>query len=342
MEHLAIDLGGRESQICIRSAEGTIVHETRCRTRDLPKFLKTRATSRVVVETCAEAFHVADVALALGHQVRVVPATLVPALGVGSRKTKNDRRDSQLLSEASCRINLPSVHVPSAQSRDRKTMLSMRDALVSSRTAMINAVRGWMRAQAVRCDSGAVETFPKRVLHALVGEVPPPHIERVLATIDVLTEQIHGSELELEQAAKADPTCRLLMSMPGVGPMTSIAFVASLDLIDRFPTAHKVEAYLGLVPGEHSSSDRQQRLSITKAGSTKTRWLLVQAAWCARRSRSAAAHPMVAWSKEVEKRRGKRMAVVALARKMAGILFAMWRDKVVYNPTAAAKAPVAV
>jgi len=123
MEHVAIDLAGRESQICVRSADGAIVHETRCQTRDLPKFLKTREPSRVVVETCAESFMVADAALASGHEVRVVPATLVPALGVGSRKTKNDRRDCQLLSEASCRIDLPSVHIPSAQSRDRKTML---------------------------------------------------------------------------------------------------------------------------------------------------------------------------------------------------------------------------
>lgn len=339
MEHVAIDLGGRESQICVRSADGTIVCEARWRTRELPKFLKTRPKSRVVVETCAEAFLVADASLALGHEVRVVPATLVPALGVGSRKTKNDRRDCRLLSEASCRMDLPSVHIPSAQSRSRKTMLSMLGVLVSSRTAMVNTVRGWMRAQAVRPGTGAVETFPERVLHALVGEVPPPHVERILETIAALTEQIREAERELEQVAKADPTCRLLMSMPGVGPMTSIAFASSLDEIDRFADAHKVESYLGLVPGEHSSSDRQQRLSITKAGSTKTRWLLVQAAWCARRS--ASTHPMVVWSKEVEKRRGKRMAVVALARKMAGILFAMWRDKAVYNPTAGARVQAA-
>jgi transposase len=168
--------------------------------------------------------------------------------------------------------------------------------------------------------------------------VPPPHIERVLATIDALTAQVRDAERELERTAKSDATCRRLMSMPGVGPMTSLAFVASLDTIARFPDAHKVESYLGLVPGERSSSDRQQRLSITKAGSTRTRWLLVQAAWSARRN--APEHPMVKWSLEVEKRRGKRMAIVALARKMAGILFAMWRDSTNYDPNAGAK-PVA-
>jgi len=229
MEHVAIDLGGRESQICVRSAAGAIVLETRCKTRELPNFLKTREPSRVVVETCAESFMVADAALELGHEIRVVPATLVPALGVGSRKTKNDKRDCRILSEASCRIDLPSVHIPSAQSRDRKTMMSMHDVLVASRTAMVNAVRGWMRGQAVRCSSGAVETFPTRVREALEGEVLPSHIERVLGAIDALTTQIRETVREIERVAKSDAACRLLMSMPGVGPITSVAFASTLD-----------------------------------------------------------------------------------------------------------------
>ncbi len=337
MEHVAIDLGGRESQICIRASDGKIVHETRCRTRDLPTFLAQRPTSRVVLETCAESFRIADAAKASGHEVRVVAATLVRALGVGSRKTKNDRRDAQVMSEVSCRIDLPSVHIASTTSRERKTMLSMHDALVGSRTMMVNAVRGWMRTQGVSCRSGQVETFPKRVRAALEeGELAPDTIERVLATIDELTAKIRDAEREIARTAKSDATCRLLMSVPGVGPITSVAFVSTLDQIDRFPDAHKVESYLGLVPGEDSSSDRQQRLSITKAGSSRTRWLLMQAAWSARRS--ASKDPMVLWSLNVEKRRGKRMAIVALARKMAGILFAMWRHGTVYDPTKGAKA----
>lgn len=335
MEHVAIDLGGRESQICVRSSDGAIVEEKRVRTRDLPKYLGGRPRSRVIVETCAESFHVADAAIGLGHEVRVVPATLVVALGVGSRKTKNDQRDSRLLSEASCRIDLPSVHVPSHESRARKTTLAMHETLVSSRTMMVNAVRGWLRQSAVRIATGAVESFPERVRAALEGEVPAACVHRLLAMLEQLTVQIRDAERELERVAKADSLCRRLMSMPGVGPMTALGYVSTLDKIERFADAHKVAAYLGLVPGEKSSSDHQQRLSITKAGSSRLRWLLVQAAWSARRH--APAHPMVKWSLEVEKRRGKRMAIVALARKMAGVLYALWRDGTVYNPNLGAK-----
>lgn len=336
MEHVAIDLGGRESQICVRSSDGVILKETRCRTRDLANFLRLRPPSRVVVETCAESFHVADAALALGHEVRVVPATLVPALGVGSRKTKNDKRDSRILSEVSCRIDLPSVHIPSTQSRDRKTRLSMHDVLVGSRTMMVNAVRGWLRTQVLRLPAGATETFPKRVRTLLEETTIPSAIDRVLATLDELNKQIAEDERELAREAKNDPTCRLLMTMPGVGPMTSLAFASTIDKVERFPDAHKLEAYLGLVPGEKSSSDHQQRLSITKAGPPRMRWLLIQAAWSARRV--AKSSPMVTWSAEVEKRRGKRMAVVALARKMAGVLFAMWRDGTLFDREQGGKA----
>ena len=86
MEHLAIDLGGKESQICVRSSDGEIVEERRCRTAMLPAYLATRPRSRVVVETCSEAFGIADAALGIGHEVRVAPGTLVRSLGVGARR----------------------------------------------------------------------------------------------------------------------------------------------------------------------------------------------------------------------------------------------------------------
>src|SRR5262245_53853170 len=163
MEHVAIDLGGRESQVCRRRSDGTIVEEKRVRTRSLDGYLKQLEPGRVIVETCAESFLVADWAMAAGHQVRVVPATLAPSLGVGSRGVKTDVRDARALSEASCRMELPSVHIPSLRSRQIKTMCGMRDSLVSSRTQLINTVRGWMRAGAERISSGSADTFPRRV-----------------------------------------------------------------------------------------------------------------------------------------------------------------------------------
>ena len=330
MEHLAIDLGGRESQICVRRSDGQIVEERRCRTVALAAYLAGRPRSRVVMETCSEAFGVADAALLVGHEVRVVPATLVRSLGVGARRLKTDRRDAQVLSEVSCRIDLPSVHVPSPEARQRKTLCGMREALVGARTKVLNTVRGWLRAEGRRPRGGDVATFTTRV-RALCAEIAlPSYVDRQLRTIDALTEQIAEADRELAATAKADPIARRLMTAPGVGPTTAVRFVAALDEISRFAGAHAVESYLGLVPGEDSSAERRRRTSITKAGPPALRWCLVQAAWAARRTRRR--DPMHHWADEIEKRRGTRVAVLALARKLAGILYAMWRDGTVYEP----------
>jgi transposase len=266
----------------------------------------------------------------------VVPATLVRALGVGARRTKTDRRDAQALSEASCRIDLPSVHIASAESRQRKTACGMRDALVSARTQLINTVRGWMRGQGIHPAARDADTFHRRVRKTLPDA--PSYVLRQLDTIEMLTKSIVDSEKEMERIAKSDPVCRRLMTMPGVGPVTSVRFVSTLDCIDRFPSAHHVQAYLGLTPGERSSGDHQQRTGITKAGPPPMRWILVQSAWCLRRVRRD--DPIVVWSRNVEARRGKRVATIALARRIAGILYAMWRDETTYQPTrATAPAP---
>ena len=337
MDHIAIDVGGRESQVCVRSETGKILQEIRVDTRDLPKLFGRQEPSNVILETCSESFHLADAAIEHGHRVRVVPATLAKALGVGARKTKTDVRDARALSEASCRLTeLPSVHVPSHESRVIKTRLSIRDALVGSRTHLVNAVRGWLRSAMVRLRSGAVETLPQRVRDAVET---PPFIESALVVIETLSVQIRDVDRELATLAKSGSTTRLLMSTPGIGAQTAVAFAATLDDASLFDAAFKVAAYLGLTPGERSSGDSKHRVGITKAGSPRVLWLLIQAAWTFRRR--AKTHPIALWATEVEKRRGKFVAVVALARKLAGVLFAIWRDGVPYDSKRGAAPPAA-
>jgi len=332
MEHVAIDLGGRESQICVRSAEGKIVEERRCETTKLGDYLKERAKSRVVMETCAESFAIAAAAQLAGHEVRVVPATLVRTLGVGARRLKTDRRDAQVLSEVSCRIDLPSVHIRSPQARDTKTLCSMRDGLVQARTQLTNTVRGWLRMHLLRVKSGGVETLAQRVREKLLAQPEgiPGFVERQLQAVEALTTQIDAASKEIAQYAKQDEVCQRLMSVPGVGPITAARFVATLDVPTRFADAHHVGSYLGLTPSENSSSERVRRGSITKAGDAAMRWLLVQAAWSLWRTQPH--DPMVQWARAVADRRGRRVAIVALARKLGGILFALWRDQTTYNP----------
>jgi transposase len=337
MEHIAIDLGGRESQVCVRGGDGSIVQERRLSTTSIGEFLKERAKSRVILETCAESFAIAAQAHAVGHEVRVVPATLVKTLGVGQRRIKNDRRDAQVLSEVSSRIDLPSVHIKSERSRDLISLVSMRNCLVQARTQLINSVRGWLRGHLLRVKAGGTESFAARVRELLLDrpEGMPAFVERQLVTIEELCKQIRAATREVDELAEADQICRRLMTVPGVGAMTATRYVATLEDITRFSSAHQVESYLGLTPSERSSSESERRGSITKAGSSVMRWLLTQAAWTLWRSQPNA--PMVLWAKGIAERRGRWIAVVALARKLAGVMYAIWRDGSTYRVEGAAK-----
>jgi len=331
MHHCAIDLDGRKSRVCIRAADGRLLFEGEQNTSSLPHYLRELPRKcRVIVETAAEAFRVTDAAIAAGHEIRVVPATLVRTLGVGARRTKTDRRDALALSEVSCRIDLPSVHIPSPQSREWKTICGMHDVLVATRTRLINNLRGWLRGQGKRLRSGQASTFAKRI-RAL--QPLPEYAAMQVDALTVLDDKIKASEERIAALARGSELCRRLMTAPGIGPSTAVRFVAAIDDVSRFDLAHKVEAYLGLAPGESSSSERQQRLSITKAGPTTVRWILVQAAWVLQmRFRSSDARPLQLWAAEVAKRRGRRAATVALARKLGGILYALWRDGTSYQP----------
>ena len=134
MDHIGIDLGSRDSQVCVRNSAGEIIEEARRVTIGLGPWLARRTPARVVLDTCTGASRLAGIAQQHGHDVRVVAATLVRSLGVGQRGLKNDVRDARMLSEASCRIDLPSVHIPTIVSQEVKAICVSREPLIRMRT----------------------------------------------------------------------------------------------------------------------------------------------------------------------------------------------------------------
>lgn len=334
MNHIGIDIGGRESQICITQADGKIVGEHRWATAAIGEYLTGLERCRVVVETCAESFRIADTVMDLGHEIRVVPGTLVRTLGVGARGLKTDRRDAQALAKASTYVDLPSVHIPSANARQWRSLLTARQSLVTARTQLVNSTRGIMRTFVSREPSGAPEQFPDRVRKHLIkhlGHVPL-YVDSQLAAIATLTTSITTLTQQIAEVASHEPVCRLLQTAPGVGPITSLAFVSAIDCHKRFANAESVQSYLGLTAGERSSSEKQRRLGITKAGPAIVRQMLAQVCWSVWRLQPHSA--LSRWGQEVALRRGKRIAIVAMARKLSGILYAMWRDNRPYQSAA--------
>jgi transposase len=155
-------------------------------------------------------------------------------------------------------------------------------------------------------------------------------MEPLLRAMQRINEQLVTLEQRTETMAQGDEVVERLSTAPGVGPLTALSFVATLDEVERFDNAHQVESYLGLVPREWSAGE-QQRGKITKQGSGRLRALLVGAAWRIVRGKGSAGGKLRCWAARIATRRGKRVAVVALARRLAWILYALWRDGSVYD-----------
>ena len=198
MLHVAIDLGSQKSQICIRDEKGNITKEQSCPTNGLKKiFERLPKPSRVIVETGSESFTVAEQAQAAGHEVRVVPSTLAPSLGVGEHGVKTDRRDAQKISEASVLIDLPSVHIPRTESRRRKTLTRMRGTLVEVRTKLINSVRGWWASAESYTALFTMLPLPATRVITIKGPQRPTAADQGISTD-------HGTDAEIIPVAPAD------------------------------------------------------------------------------------------------------------------------------------------
>jgi transposase len=153
----------------------------------------------------------------------------------------------------------------------------------------------------------------------------------LMAILESLEKQLGIVEEKLVELCVQEPQVARLMTAPGVGLIVAAAYVSVIDEARRFRRAHEVESYLGLVPREDSSGDRRRLGSISKAGNCYLRSVLVQGAWCVLRMRSEE-DPLVRWGHQLAARRGQKVAAVALARRLAGILWAMWRNGTVYDP----------
>ena len=332
MVYGAIDLHARRSQIRVIDGDGTVVRDRQVVTSaaalvavfgDLPG-------ARIVIEASTESEWVAEVLEGAGHEVIVVDPNYAPMYGELRRKVKTDRRDAAALAEANRRGWYRPVHRVSAEQRALRQALRSRRALVQMRTGLISLVRSLVRQVGGRLAVCSAEAVPARMQALTV----PPALAVTLAPLqrllETLTAELALLDESLRQRASGDPIVRRLQTVPGVGPVVALTFRAFVDDVQRFGTAAQVSAAIGLVPREASSAERRHRGHITKAGPGELRSLLVQAAWvCWRRAKASGR--LRAWTDQLAARRGRRIAVVALARRLSRILYAVWRDECAFN-----------
>ena len=215
--------------------------------------------------------------------------------------------------------------------RHVRAELAVRDALVRTRTRYIALAKALVRRDGLRVPTSASSRVPTRIAELDLSPALATELTPLFAVYAPLNEQIAAADRRLAAVAAVDPIVARLATAPEIGPVTASAFVATIDDFTRFGSAHQLEAYLGVVPSERSSGEKRQLGRITKAGNGRMRWLLVEAAWRILRSKSPETAALRAWALAIARRRGKRIAAVALARRLAGVLYAMWRDGVPYD-----------
>jgi transposase len=337
MKHVGIDLGATESSICVVRADGAIEQERKIRTDELGRWferLNRDGPARIAMETCSESRLIALQAKAAGHQVCVVPSVIVRALGVGARRIKTDRKDAQALALASYRLrdNLPNTHLRCDESAAAAEMIGGRAGLVQQRTRTTNFVRAHLRKNLIGRPRASAKTFTKAVRTTLQahGESPSPVVEAYLQMIDAINKQIDSLDAQIAKQAQTD-VHRRLREVPGVGPLIAVAFVAMIDDPKRFSSAADVASYLGLSPGENTTGGgKPRRTGMIGSGQTLLRVLLVQGSHALLRSNRT--DPLAMWGRQLATKRNRRLAVVAVARRLAVMLWAMIRDGTKYDP----------
>jgi transposase len=192
-------------------------------------------------------------------------------------------------------------------------------------------LRAVLRRDGVRLPSGGTATFGPRVQTRPRSATQERLVAPLVALLGPLNRQLAALEAQLARGVATTAAARRRCTVPGVGPVTAAAVVATRDDVRRFASAGQVAAYVGLVPRARSSGEQHRRGPLTKAGNSRVRWL-VQAAWASWRSRATARTALRQWVERLAARRGKLRAVVALARRLTRILYALWRDASVYEP----------
>lgn len=342
MRSVGLDLGKKEVSYCEVKGDQVVARRTARNVDELDDLLgPTSPPATIAIEACREAWHIHDVLTKNGHRVLLIDTTRVKRLGVGQHGRKRDRLDAEVFAHAVEQRQIPKAHILAPHRRELREKLNTRRALVEMRSTLITMVRGLIRARGEKLSGCDTEDFRRMLARSSLSDGARAAVAPTAAVLETLDVQLSVVESELEKLAAHEPVIAQLTTVPGIDLVVASVFVSVVDEAKRFSDAHKVQSYLGLVPREDTTGgrDKQKLGSITKCGNSYARATLVQAAWCIFRGRGA--DPLRTWARAVEKRRGKRVAVVALARRLAGVLWAMWRDGLTYDASRLGKASAA-
>ncbi len=332
-ETIGVDLGDKMSRYAILNEEGLTVEEGSFRNsiESLAKHFGKRNRARVALEVGTQSAWIAREFSKLGHEVIVANARELK--WITASDTKNDRNDALKLARLARadRNLLAAVEHRTAEQQAELAVIRARDALVRSRTLLVNTARSLAKGFGGRLPASITATFGARALTGLAEHLHPA-MSGLLEQIDALGGKIRDYDRRIAEAAGKHPEMERLASVPGVGTLTAAAFVLTLGRRERFAHSRDVGSFLGLRPRQKQSGERDPQLGISQNGDPYLRKLLVQ---CAH-------HILGRWGKDSALRQwglsksdgssAKKRAVVAVARKLAVVLHRMWMTGEKFQP----------
>jgi transposase len=333
---VGVDLGDQWSTYCIVGLEGETLAEGRLPTtqEDVAAFFQALTGTRVVIEVGTHSAWVRELIAECGHEVLVANPRLMD--GSKRRKRKSDRIDANKLARLG-RVDPQSLYPMQHRSKEVRqdlVVLRARDALVAVRTELINTTRGLVKSMGTRLPKCSSPSFAQKVTDALPAEMREVLLPLV-GLVAGLSEAIEAYDQRIEElASQKYGQTELLRQVKGVGPITALAYVLTLENPARFAKSRDVGPYLGLVPRQEDSGEIQPQLGISKAGDTMVRKLLV----------GSAHYILGPFGPDTDVRRyglrlcqsggknAKKRAAVAVARKLAVLLHRLWVSGEVYEP----------
>lgn len=321
---IGIDLAKNVFQVHGIDAHGKTVLKKQLKRDQVASFFVQLEPCLIGMEACASAHHWGRKLQAMGHTVRLMaPQFVKPYV----KTNKNDVADAEAICEAVARPNMRFVAIKTVDQQSVLALHRARRGFVRARTAQANQIRGLLAEFGLILPQG-IHHVTKRVpqlmedaSHELTGAFCFL-IERLLDQLKVLDQHVHELEVQITAWHRANPISRKLEKVPGIGPITASALVASIGDASNFHNGRQVAAWLGLVPKQHSSGGKSVLLGISKRGDSYLRSLLIHGA------RAVVAHaqrktPDDGWLNTLLQRRNTNVAVVALANKNARVIWAL-------------------
>ncbi len=330
MKHFAgLDVSLEETAICVVDEEGRIVREARVASEPeaLVAFLRGLglALERVGLEACSLSAWLHEGLAAAGLPAVCVETRRAKA-AMGAMPNKTDRNDARGLAQIMRTGWFRAVHVKSPACRSWRALLAARRLVLNKLRDLENGVRALLREAGLKLGTPGRKQFAARVRELTAEDAVLAGLaEPLLAIIATMTHELAQLTRRVLAIVRDEPVCRRLMGVPGVGPLTALAFRATVDRPDRFRHSRDVGAHLGLTPKRYQSGETDVQGGISRCGDELARTALYEAAHSLL-VRSRKWSVLRAWGMQVARRRGMARARVAVARKLAVVLHRLWTD----------------